>query len=53
MNLPVTFTTRMRKKGDITIPAEIIKEFDLYPGIPLEMSIKQKGKSEKEDEKGD
>lgn len=43
MNLPVTFTTRMRKKGDITIPAEVIKEFGLEPGVVLEVSILQKG----------
>lgn len=46
MILPVTFTTRMRKKGDITIPAEIIKEFDLKQGTVLEISIKQIGKND-------
>lgn len=44
MNLPVTFTTRMRKKGDITIPAELIKELDLKHGVVLEITINQRGK---------
>ena len=45
MILPVTFTTRLRKKGEITIPAELIRELDLTPGVALEITIQQKGET--------
>lgn len=43
MNLPVTFTQKLRKDGSIVIPAYLIKELDLQTGIPLQLTIDQKG----------
>lgn len=43
MNLPVTFTQKLRKDGSVVIPAYLIREFDLKTGMALEMTINQKG----------
>lgn len=43
MNLPITFTQKLRKDGSVVIPAYLIKELDLKTGVPLEITIEQKG----------
>jgi bifunctional DNA-binding transcriptional regulator/antitoxin component of YhaV-PrlF toxin-antitoxin module len=43
MNLPVTFTVKLRKDGSIVIPAYLLKEMGAESGVWFEVTLNQKG----------
>lgn len=43
MELPVTFTQKLRKDGSVVIPAYLLKDLKSKPGTWFEVTLNQKG----------